>query len=122
MPADGTLLECSPERDPEVFRAARVGLGAQPVWDPRNWPAAVAKRGSLRAQFNRARNKGVIVTEWSSEKAENHPALRRVLSQVGYVPFENLVGRVAMIFFSAEQPAPRRWPTIRSERIGMRIE
>jgi signal peptidase I len=46
----------------------------------------------------------------------------RVLSQVGYVPFENLVGRVAMIFFSAEQPAPRRWPTIRSERIGMRIE
>jgi phosphatidylglycerol lysyltransferase len=60
---------------------SRVGLGAQPVWDPRNWPAAVAKRGSLRAQFNRARNKGVTVAEWSSEQAENHPALRRVLSQ-----------------------------------------
>lgn len=26
--ADGSLLTCSPERDPEVFRAARVGLGA----------------------------------------------------------------------------------------------
>ncbi len=26
--ADGSVLECSPERDPEVFRAARVGLGA----------------------------------------------------------------------------------------------
>jgi L-gulonolactone oxidase len=26
--ADGSTLECSPERDPEVFRAARVGLGA----------------------------------------------------------------------------------------------
>ncbi|HEV3069858.1 MAG TPA: D-arabinono-1,4-lactone oxidase [Solirubrobacteraceae bacterium] len=26
--ADGTSLECSAERDPEVFRAARVGLGA----------------------------------------------------------------------------------------------
>ncbi|HEX5853209.1 MAG TPA: D-arabinono-1,4-lactone oxidase [Solirubrobacteraceae bacterium] len=26
--ADGSTLTCSPERDPEVFRAARVGLGA----------------------------------------------------------------------------------------------
>lgn len=26
--ADGSTLECSPERDPEIFRAARVGLGA----------------------------------------------------------------------------------------------
>ena len=26
--ADGSTLECSPERDPEVFRAAGVGLGA----------------------------------------------------------------------------------------------
>jgi L-gulonolactone oxidase len=26
--ADGSTLECSPERDPEVFAAARVGLGA----------------------------------------------------------------------------------------------
>jgi FAD-linked oxidoreductase len=26
--ADGSTLECSPERDPEVFRATRVGLGA----------------------------------------------------------------------------------------------
>jgi FAD-linked oxidoreductase len=26
--ADGSVLECSPERDPDLFRAARVGLGA----------------------------------------------------------------------------------------------
>jgi FAD-linked oxidoreductase len=26
--ADGSVLECSPERDPELLRAARVGLGA----------------------------------------------------------------------------------------------
>jgi FAD-linked oxidoreductase len=26
--ADGSTLQCSPERDPDVFRAARVGLGA----------------------------------------------------------------------------------------------
>jgi signal peptidase I len=42
-------------------------------------------------------------------------------SQIGFVPFENLVGRVEMIFFSAEQPPPPNWPTIRYERIGTRV-
>jgi phosphatidylglycerol lysyltransferase len=60
---------------------SRVLLGAQPVWDPHDWPAAVARRGSLKKQFNRARNKGVRVTEWTAERAENHPALRRVLAE-----------------------------------------
>ncbi|MFL5593651.1 MAG: phosphatidylglycerol lysyltransferase domain-containing protein [Gemmatimonadaceae bacterium] len=58
-----------------------VLLGAQPAWDPRDWPAVVAKRASLRAQFNRARNKGISVKEWSALKAENHPALRRCLQE-----------------------------------------
>ena len=60
---------------------SRVLLGAQPVWNPHSWPAAVRRRNSLRAQFHRALNKGVVVTEWPPEKAENHPELRRVLSQ-----------------------------------------
>jgi phosphatidylglycerol lysyltransferase len=60
---------------------SRVLLGAQPVWDPHDWSTVIAKRKSLRAQFNRARNKGVTVSEWPAEKAENHPALRQVLSQ-----------------------------------------
>jgi phosphatidylglycerol lysyltransferase len=60
---------------------SRVLLGAQPSWDPRGWPAAVSRRASLRAQFNRARNKGVVVTEWRTAKAENHPDLRRVLNE-----------------------------------------
>jgi phosphatidylglycerol lysyltransferase len=60
---------------------SRVLLGAQPVWNPGEWPAIVGRRGSLRAQFNRARNKGVTVTEWPAAKAENHNALREVLSQ-----------------------------------------
>jgi phosphatidylglycerol lysyltransferase len=60
---------------------SRVLLGAQPVWDPKRWPEAVARRGSLRAQFNRARNKGIVVSEWPPELAENHPALRRCLGQ-----------------------------------------
>jgi signal peptidase I len=42
----------------------------------------------------------------------------RVLSAVGYIPFENLVGRAEVIFFSrgeAESGAPA---TVRTERIG----
>ncbi|MFL5462419.1 MAG: phosphatidylglycerol lysyltransferase domain-containing protein [Gemmatimonadaceae bacterium] len=58
---------------------SRVLLGAQPAWDPHEWPTAVAKRASLRAQFSRARNKGISVREWAPLEAENHPALRRCL-------------------------------------------
>jgi len=60
---------------------SRVLLGAQPVWDSLGWGAAVAKRASLRAQFNRAHNKGVRVSEWKGERAENDFALRRCLSE-----------------------------------------
>jgi len=60
---------------------SRVLLGAQPVWNPTRWAAAVNRRPSLRAQFNRGRNKGLVVTEWPSHRAENHPALRRCLSE-----------------------------------------
>jgi phosphatidylglycerol lysyltransferase len=38
-------------------------------------------RSSLRAQFNRARNKGVRVTEWAAERAADNPALRRALGE-----------------------------------------
>ncbi len=60
---------------------SRVLLGAQPSWDPHNWPQAIARRASLRAQFNRARNKGIRVSEWEPRLAENHPALRRCLGE-----------------------------------------
>ncbi|HET7040559.1 MAG TPA: DUF2156 domain-containing protein [Gemmatimonadales bacterium] len=36
-------------------------LGAEPWWDPSGWERLVAGHASLRAQFNRARNKGVRV-------------------------------------------------------------
>ncbi|MGB7068571.1 MAG: DUF2156 domain-containing protein [Pyrinomonadaceae bacterium] len=58
---------------------ARVLLGAQPVWHPANWPRIMAGRASLRAQFNRARNKGVEIREWSIEKATNNPLLLECL-------------------------------------------
>jgi signal peptidase I len=50
----------------------------------------------------------------------------RVLQSVGYVPFDNLVGRASFIFFSVHEGerawAFWRWPwSVRWERIGMAI-
>ena len=56
-----------------------VLLGAQPVWRPAEWPDIVAKNSSIRAQLNRARNKGVVITEWTVESARNDAALHECL-------------------------------------------
>jgi phosphatidylglycerol lysyltransferase len=58
---------------------AKILLGAQPVWQPSRWALMVGRHKSLRAQLNRARNKGVTVAEWSREKAQKNPALAEVL-------------------------------------------
>jgi phosphatidylglycerol lysyltransferase len=58
-----------------------VVLGAQPVWDPGEWAAIVHGTPSLRAQLNRARNKGVAVREWPADEANGHPELRRTLTE-----------------------------------------
>ena len=58
-----------------------VLLGAQPVWNPAGWAAIIAGKASLRAQLNRARNKGVAVGERSPPAAENDPELRRCLAE-----------------------------------------
>jgi signal peptidase I len=42
----------------------------------------------------------------------------RVLSQVGHVPFENLVGRAAIIFYSIDRSSGGARQTVRFERIG----
>lgn len=65
----------------ESAHHARVLLGAQPVWEPRGWPAIVRAHASLRGQLNRARNKGVVVREWASERATGHPGLGRCLRE-----------------------------------------
>lgn len=54
---------------------ARMLLGAQPVWHPAAWPELLAQKSSLRAQVARARNKGVQVNRWGTERATRHPAL-----------------------------------------------
>ncbi len=58
-----------------------VLLGAQPAWRPRNWRAIISRHASLRAQFNRARNKSVSVSEWPSSQAVGHPALQDCLQE-----------------------------------------
>ncbi|HEX2190992.1 MAG TPA: DUF2156 domain-containing protein [Longimicrobiaceae bacterium] len=60
---------------------SRVRLGAQPVWDPAAWPGIIAGHASLRAQLNRARNKGVRVEEWPAERATGSPVLHRLLEE-----------------------------------------
>jgi signal peptidase I len=44
----------------------------------------------------------------------------RVLSQVGYVPFENIVGRAAILFFSIDRKSAK--PAVRFERLGASVQ
>ena len=60
---------------------SRVLLGAQPAWDPAGWPNILARRASLRAQLNRSRNKGVVVSALDSARVSNDPSLRRLLDE-----------------------------------------
>lgn len=76
---------CAESRVETLYREcagySRVLLGAQPVWDPQNWSSIIQRKSSLRAQLNRARNKGVAVQEWPSVRAENDPELHRCLKE-----------------------------------------
>lgn len=62
-------------------RYSNISLGAQPVWSPESWIAAFRKDKSLRAQLHRSRNKGVVVSEWTAERATRHPELARCLRE-----------------------------------------
>ncbi|HTQ11016.1 MAG TPA: DUF2156 domain-containing protein [Fimbriimonadaceae bacterium] len=58
-----------------------VVLGSQPVWNPQTWARTVDAVPSLRQQFNRARNKGVRIEEWTAAQANGNRDLQRVLGQ-----------------------------------------
>jgi signal peptidase I len=45
----------------------------------------------------------------------------RVLSQVGYVPFENIVGRAEIIFLSVDGDSVRRPTVVRVDRVGTMV-
>lgn len=55
----------------EPLRASRgltmraLGVGQQPVWDPRAWPEVLRGHRSLREQLRRARAKGIVTRELS---------------------------------------------------------
>lgn len=66
---------------PDQPSHAALTIGAQPVWDPSHWPEVLAKNRSLRAQLNRARNKGITVSEWSADQASRSAELQRCLEE-----------------------------------------
>jgi phosphatidylglycerol lysyltransferase len=62
-------------------RHAMALMGAQPAWAPKSWDEIIASRSSLRAQLHRARNKGIIVREFSADEANATTALRMILDE-----------------------------------------
>lgn len=64
--------------DPEY---TTVVLGAQPVWSLQGWTRSFETDASLRYQLQRARRKGVTVTEWPAARAQASPDLQRVLRE-----------------------------------------
>ncbi len=58
-----------------------LAIGAQPVWNPSGWRQIIERTSSLRAQLNRAKNKGVEVNEWPQARVEQSGALEECLRQ-----------------------------------------
>ncbi|MEO0558804.1 MAG: DUF2156 domain-containing protein [Bacteroidota bacterium] len=56
-------------------------VGSHPTWNPCEWPDIVRTHASVRAQIQRARNKGVDVQEMPASVASSSPELRRCLAQ-----------------------------------------
>ena len=62
-------------------RYAVVRIGAQPVWDARRWAAVFDSQPGLRAQRNRALNKGVRVERWDTMLVATHPGIAACRSE-----------------------------------------
>jgi phosphatidylglycerol lysyltransferase len=56
-----------------------VTIGAQPIWDPMRWSAMVQATRSLRAQLNRAKNKGVVMERVEARHASADPEFAKIL-------------------------------------------
>ena len=72
-----------------------VSLGAQPNWNPQDWAMLFDSNRTLRAQRNRARHNGVVVSEWSAEQVignqDLHGCLEYWLEHRGLPPMHFLV-------------------------------
>jgi phosphatidylglycerol lysyltransferase len=62
-------------------RHSLIALGAQPVWDPRDWPAFLRRQAPLRRQLNRSRNKAVEVEALDPVQAAQAPAIHALFSE-----------------------------------------
>ncbi len=71
-----------------------VYLGSQPVWTPGDWDMAM-RHPSLRYQRNRAKNKGLVLSEITAEEAAIRPDLQQLrrawLAHHGLPPMHFLV-------------------------------
>lgn len=61
-------------------RWSAASLGAQPSWTPSRWPDLIQRHKSLRAQLNRARNKSVSISEWTSVAERDRARLQQCLA------------------------------------------
>ncbi len=62
-------LFATEERFTAQSQLRSLPIGEQAVWDPADWPAALARGGRLREQLRRARTKGVRVREVDAGEA-----------------------------------------------------
>jgi phosphatidylglycerol lysyltransferase len=58
-----------------------ITIGAQPVWNPSDWPAILKSRSSLRAQLSRSLNKGVRIESLPPAEGALHPEIRQTLRE-----------------------------------------
>jgi len=58
-----------------------ITIGAQPVWNPSDWPAIVRSRSSLRAQLHRSLNKGVRIDTLPATEGAGNPEIHQTLRE-----------------------------------------
>lgn len=58
-----------------------ITIGAQPVWNPAEWPAIVQSRSSLRAQLRRSINKGVEIESLPATRGAGNPEIHQTLRE-----------------------------------------
>ena len=58
-----------------------IALGAQPTWDPRDWPEFLERHASVRRQLRRSRNKAVEVESADPVRDAADPELRAVFEE-----------------------------------------
>ncbi len=56
-------------------------MGAQPVWNPSDWPASVKSRSSLRAQLHRSLNKGVRIETLPATEGVGNAEIQQTLKE-----------------------------------------